>query len=39
MVSILAFDSTTIQTLLNNDKNKDYFDVNYPLFYNNNAES
>lgn len=34
MVSILSFDSTTIQTLLA-EKNKQFFDENYPLFYNN----
>ena len=34
MVSILSFDSTTIQTLLD-DNNKEFFDENFPLFYNN----
>ena len=32
MVRYLSFDSKSMKTLLS-DKNKDFFDFNYPLFY------
>jgi hypothetical protein len=35
MVSYLAFDSRTIQCLLDNPENTKYFDSKYPVFFKN----
>ena len=37
MISILAFDSASIKSLLC-DKNAEYFDPQYPIFYKNKEE-